>query len=138
MAKNKAEELEAEDAPLTAYAPTALLLQDRDHVIRACDGDQEYIYLATCGRNNFTVVEVYPGLSKPKTHVRDAEALHELVVGKFKTVELALSKLKDMIFEGFEFIPEPQAIVRVLTSRRAEPLVPPAPGSNRRLQPANV
>lgn len=129
MAKNKAASkaapIETEDALLDAYAPTALLLQGRDHVIRACDGDQEYVYLATFGRNLFTVTEVYPGLDKPRTHVRDAETLQELIVGKFKTVELAMEKLKAMIFEGFEFIPEERSAIVLVRSAvsRQEPKV---------------
>lgn len=118
MAKNvkkDADECETVDAPFEAYAPVALLLQGDDFVIRACDGDQEYVYIAMKKRSKYTVMEVYPGLSKPDTNVREIDSQKELTVpGKYDTIEAVVEMLRERIFEGFEFMPEPQAIVRVL------------------------
>lgn len=117
MAKNEKKvepQCEVVDAPFEAYAPIALLLQDDDFVIRACDGDQEYVYIAMLKRSKYTVMEVYPGLSKLETNVREIDKQSDLTVpGKYDTIEAAVEMLRERIFEGFEFMPESQAIVRV-------------------------
>ena len=64
-------------ARLEAHGPTDVKVDGTadDWLITGCDGDQVYIYLAvkkTKRSKTFTVTEVYPGLLKKRTALREA------------------------------------------------------------------
>jgi hypothetical protein len=101
-----------ETAPLEAYAPMSLVVQDKDYIIRACDGDHEYVYLAFYkeqrGKAFYQVVEAYPGLSAKHTNVRDAFDQKDLVLtDKCDSIELAVNTIRDILFADFEVAPAP-------------------------------
>jgi hypothetical protein len=95
-----------ETAPLEAYAPNAVKIDGtEDWLIRACDGEQEYMWLATKRKNakRFTVTEVYPGLLKKRTDLRDADSAEELVLdSKCTSMPDLIEDLEEIVFEGFE------------------------------------
>lgn len=112
MGKKKAEPKD-EIAPLEAYAPQALMLQGEDFLIRGCDGDQEYVWVAHWRGKTYTITEVYPGLLKKRTTLRDADEPDDLKLeGRFKDLPEALEELTEILMEGFDDdgdggIPEP-------------------------------
>jgi hypothetical protein len=95
-----------EDAPLEAYAPNAAKIDGTgDWLIRACDGEQEYVWLATKrkGAKRFKLTEVYPGLSKKRTHLRDAKVAEDLVLTCDSTeIGDVIEDLDEVVFEDFE------------------------------------
>jgi hypothetical protein len=95
-----------EDAPLEGYAPNAVKIDGtNDWLIRACDGEQEYVWLATKRKNakRFKLTEVYPGLLKKRTELRDAKTAEDLVLISDATeIGEVCEDLEDVIFEGFE------------------------------------
>lgn len=95
---------EVEEAPLEAYAPHAAPLQNEDFLIRGCDGDIEYVWIAEKRNTFFCVTEVYPGLSAPETELREAADMDDLVfsVGALKTLDKVLDELTERLFEGFD------------------------------------
>lgn len=111
MTKKKQQEvLSIEEAPREAYAAQALHLQDDDFIIRACDGDYEYVYMATRkrGTKNYKVVEVYPGLAVLHTHVRDVEAGDKdlVVPGRYGSIEAVIEELNAFILGDLEVEPK--------------------------------
>jgi len=108
--KNQQEVLSIEDAPHEAYGAQALHLQDDDFIIRACDGDYEYVYMATRkrGAKNYKVVEVYPGLAVRHTHVRDVEAGDKALVvpGRYGSIEEVIEELNAFILGDLEVEPK--------------------------------
>ena len=95
---------EAEIAPLELFEPTAIKLQDDDHHITACDGEQTYVWLATKKPGKkYRVVEVYPGMSKRSTLKRSARSAQDLVLlGDYETIEEVIAELAEIIFEDLE------------------------------------
>lgn len=93
-----------EDAELEGYAPTLTPIQKDDFLIRACDGDQEYVWIAQKRKTTYRVVEVYPGLSVRHTAMRDAKDDKDLVVSqKLTSIEAVvtdLTKLYNALFDG--------------------------------------
>ncbi len=111
MSKNAAEkkaqkapkEPTIEEAPLEAYPPQAVQIQDEDFLIRACDGDHEYIWIAEKRAKTYKVTEVYPGLAEPDTHAREATEPVDLVVGgRFKHLSDILEALTEAVFHDTE------------------------------------
>lgn len=100
---NVCEVVETEDADREAYFPIAAVVQNEDYIIRTCDGDHEYLYLAMRKKGGYSVAEVYPGLSQRNTRVRDLKDAKDLVVGTFKNIEQVVTVLQKVVFEGFEF-----------------------------------
>ena len=101
--KKKAEE--EETLPLELYSPNAIKLQDDDWAIRACDGETEYMWLATRKKNKkfYRVVEVYPGKARMKTFIRDLRE-HSLEMScRFDHISLVLEFIDDQIMDGLEF-----------------------------------
>jgi hypothetical protein len=103
-----------EDAEREGYGPVATPIQNDDFLIRACDGDQEYVWVAQKRRTTYRVVEVYPGLSVRHTAMREAQEDKDLVVSQKLTsidaVITDLTKLYKALFDGEvepETAPEP-------------------------------
>ncbi|MEE8615538.1 MAG: hypothetical protein V3T11_10050 [Roseateles sp.] len=91
-------------APLEAHGPTAVKVDGTadDWLITGCDGDQVYIYLAvkkTKRSKTFTVTEVYPGLLKKRTALREADEPIDLVLlGKHSDLNEVLQDIdEDMV-----------------------------------------
>lgn len=110
-AAKKAKQQKEEVAPLEAYPAESLPLNETDFVITGCDGDQAYVWIASKPRKRkrFKVVEVYPGLDKPKTALRGSgedgpctEAIDMVLEGTWTTIDELKEDLTDMLFEGFE------------------------------------
>lgn len=99
-----------ETAPLEAYAPQAMVLQGNDYIIRACDGDHEYVYLCTQTKRSglYDVIEVYPGINVRSTHVRDVDPGEtELrVPGRYRAIEEVMNVLHDLILGDLEMEPK--------------------------------
>lgn len=93
-----------EVSELEAYPPQAVQLVGEDFLIRGCDGDHEYVWLALKRKATYRVVEVYPGLKAPETNIREAETADDLVLsGRFTDLSDILEELSEALFEGFEF-----------------------------------
>lgn len=103
MTKKKIAAPEVETAPLEAYPPQAVLLAGEDYVIRACDGDHEYLWTAQKKRTKYHVIEVYPGLAVSESPVRDAYEQADLDLGDYPSISDALEYLTQALFEDFEF-----------------------------------
>lgn len=98
------EVLETVDADREAYFPIAAIVQDEDYIIRGCDGDNEYLFLAVKKQRVYVLTEVYPGLSQRETNVRDVRDVKDLTVpGQFRTIEKCVETVRELLFEGFEF-----------------------------------
>jgi hypothetical protein len=103
--KNTAEkiDIENEEAPLEAYPPQAVILQDEDFLIRGCDGDHEYVWIAHKLRKTYRVTEVYPGLAEPETALREADDLDDLILtGRYTSLSEVLETIAEALFDGFE------------------------------------
>jgi hypothetical protein len=105
---------EMETAPLEAYGPMSLCIEDKDYIIRACDGDHEYVYMAfhmqERARTYYQVVEVYPGLKHKDTSLREARDAKDLVLTdtkKLTTIDSVCKMLTDIMFADFEVAPAP-------------------------------
>jgi len=94
------------ESPHEAYEPRVSAL-GADFIIAACDGEQHYVWLASKGkRKTFQVKEVYPGLAKKRTALRDATEAADLVLtGTYATLEDVQTALAEVLFEGFEACP---------------------------------
>jgi hypothetical protein len=96
----------AEDiAPFEAYEAEHLQLSPTDFLISACDGEQAYAWIASKPhrRKTFKVVEVYPGLDRPKTDIREASSAEDLILdGKWSSLDELKADLTDIVFEGLE------------------------------------
>lgn len=113
----KPEAIEIEDAAREAYAPVATAIDETAFVVRACDGDDEYVYIVAKEGRHFVVAEVYPGLRKRETNVRKASRPIDLVFDKnYKTIEAVVKEIHDVIFEGLEDEDQPTA-----TTKKAAP-----------------
>jgi hypothetical protein len=112
MGKKKTEPKD-EIAPLEAYAPQAVMLQGEDFLIRGCDGDQEYVWVAHWRKKTYVVIELYPGLLAKRTAIRDADEPDDLKLeARFKDLPEVLEELTEILMEGFEDdgdggVPEP-------------------------------
>jgi hypothetical protein len=108
--KNQQEVFETEDAPREAYPVQALHLQEDDFILRACDGDYEYVFMATRkrGTKNYKIVEVYPGLAVRHTHARDVEAGDKdlVVPGRYGSIEEVIEVLNDLLLGDLEVEPK--------------------------------
>lgn len=95
---------EAETAPLELFEPVSIKLQDDDHHITACDGEQTYVWLATKKPGKkYRVVEVYPGMSKRSTILRSARSAQDLVLlGEHATIEEVVQEISELIFADLE------------------------------------
>lgn len=105
MTKKKSSALlstDVETAPLEAYPPQALILAGEDFIIRACDGDHEYVWIATKARKGYDVMEVYPGLAVAESAVREATEVEDLDLGTYPSIPAALEYLTQALFEDFE------------------------------------
>lgn len=97
-----------DDAELEGYAPEATLIQKSDYLIRACDGDQEYIWLATRRKKTYRVVEIYPGLTVKETAMREAEEERDLVVSdRAPSIEAVVADLTKRFKSLFDAEPAP-------------------------------
>ena len=92
----------AEESPHEAYGPRVSALGG-DFVIAASDGEQHYVWLAVKGkRKTFKVTEVYPGLTKKRTAMREATEAADLVLTcNYETLEEVQAALEEIVFEGF-------------------------------------
>lgn len=101
------------EAPLEAVEPGAHKFDGEDAwFIRGCDGEQEYMWIArkkTRRSKGYTVTEVFPGLAKKKTDLREALEADDLVMckdnGKTQTyVDIGdvIEELWELLFEGLE------------------------------------
>ena len=108
--KNQQEVFETEEAPREAYAAQALHLQEDDFILRACDGDYEYVFMATRkrGTKTYKIVEVYPGLAVRHTHARDVEAGDKdlVVPGRYGSIEEVIEVLNDLLLGDLEVEPK--------------------------------
>ena len=113
MSKNQSGEkirdqlLEAvETAPFEAYKPQAIALQGDDFIVRLSDGDHEHVYLATrkSGGKQYSVIEVYPGVSVKHTHMRDVEPGEKdlRVPGRYTSIEAVVEMLTALWSEDME------------------------------------
>ena len=95
---------------LAIFAPVARSLQGDTHEISACDGQQTYLWVLSKrkGDKTFTVREIYPGLIRKHTRIRDVKEATDLVLeGRFTDVEDALEELYEVLFEGLDVDVEP-------------------------------
>lgn len=107
---------ENEVAPLEAYPPKPDILQGEDFIIRGCDGDQEYVWIAHWRKKTYVVSEVYPGMFAKRTAIRKVEAPEDLVdvlEGRFTDLPAVVKELTEILMEGFEDdgdggVPEPK------------------------------
>jgi hypothetical protein len=92
-------------SPLEAFPPMAVKLQGDDWQITGCDGEQVYVWTAikkTKRSKTFTVTEVYPGLQKKRTDLRDASEAADLVLdSKCSKLDDIIEDLEETLFEGF-------------------------------------
>ena len=102
---NKAEEvIECDDAAREAYAATALAIDDDAFLVKACDGDDEYVYVVAKEGKRYGVTEVYPGLRKRETAARKASRPIDLVFDQtYASIEAVLKTIDTVLFEDFEF-----------------------------------
>lgn len=110
--KAKKSALTEGESPFEAFKPEIIELQGDDALIRACDGEQTYLWLVTRakGAKTFKVCEVYPGLAKKKTELRDATDDEDLVfTGRYKTIDEAREALNAALFEDFSDCDEASA-----------------------------
>jgi hypothetical protein len=118
-AKKAREEQVQDVAPLEACPPQAIKFDGEDawH-ITGCDGEQVYMWIAYRKRKSskrYTIAEVFPGMLKPDTALRDAESAEDLVLepeGKFKGTEQigdVLEDLEALLYEGVEEFDEAEA-----------------------------
>lgn len=112
-AKKAKAEKENEFAPLEAVEPGATRIQGDDWLITACDGEQTYIYLASKakGRKNFKVTELYPGLTKKRTAVREADKpIDLLLVGKHQHISDVIEDISETLFADLEWEDDGEAL----------------------------
>jgi hypothetical protein len=105
-ASKKASEVEVDEvvSALEAYAPQAVKLVGEDFLIRGCDGDHEYVWLALKRKATYKVVEVYPGLKASETNIREAESADDLILsGRFSDLSDILEELSEALFADFDF-----------------------------------
>jgi hypothetical protein len=104
-ARQQREENEADVAPYEAFEPQAVKLQGDDWLVTACDGEQNYVYLVTKAKRAKTlkVVEVYPGLAKKRTSVRDASEPIDLVfTGKHTDLNDVIEDIAEALLGDLE------------------------------------
>jgi hypothetical protein len=105
--RKKKSQLKEEQAPFEAFHVEALDLGNGAFVLAGGDGDHSYVWIADRGktgkRKTFRVREVYPGLDKKKTPIRDAdEEVDLLLKGGWTTIDEVKEDLNEILFEGFE------------------------------------
>ena len=88
---------------LELYSPNAIKLQDDDWIIRACDGETEYVWLATRKKKLYRVVEVYPGKARKRTFIRDLNVHGLEVSGRFDHISKVLEYIDGLITDDLEF-----------------------------------
>ena len=98
---------EQDTAPLEAYKPNAARIQEGkdDWMITTCDGEQTYVYLATKGpkAKRFKVTEVYPGMAKKRTAIRDVKEPKDLLLlGKHENISDVIEDIADALFGDLE------------------------------------
>jgi hypothetical protein len=97
-------------APMEAHGPEVVALQDEDHLVKVCDGDQIYLYVVSRpkGRKTFKITEIYPGLAKPDTDLRTEikEPIDLEMTGRFKNLKECFEQIEGIVFEDFEDEPE--------------------------------
>ena len=97
-----------EVAELEVSGPQTIKLQGDEWLVNACDGEQVYVWLVrkkTSRSKGYTMTEVYPGLTKKRTKLRNAKTPIELEIEcKVPRTTMAdvLEDLEDIIFEDFE------------------------------------
>jgi hypothetical protein len=103
---------ELDEAPLEAFAPQARRIDGtRDWYITGSDGEQFYLWLATKRTpktKRFTVTEVYPGVRKKSTHLRDVQTPEDLILEASKSsgdemIGAVLEEIEAMLFEDIVF-----------------------------------
>lgn len=98
---------QVEESPLEAFGPVSILIQGDDWQITACDGEQSYMWLArkkSKRSKGYTVTEVYPGLTKKRTALRDVKEPIDLEMqhtNPLATMSDVLEDLAEIIFERF-------------------------------------
>lgn len=96
-----------EESPYEACEPQAVRIQDDDWHITGCDGEQTYIWLArkkTKRSKSYTVTEVYPGMTKKSTDLRDVKESIDLEMtdtADLKTISDVLEDLSNTLFADF-------------------------------------
>ncbi len=79
--------------------PMVRHLDNTHFEVSACDGQQSYIWLAKKLKGGFKVQEIFPGLTKKRTRVRDAKEAIDLVLkGLYRDEQDVLEELDDALF----------------------------------------
>ena len=103
----RAKKQEAQESPFEASPPQAIRLQNDDWYITGCDGEQNYVWIArkkTKRSKTYSVTEVYPGMSKKRTDVRDVKEPIDLEMTDtkdLKSISDVLEDLDDALFADF-------------------------------------
>lgn len=104
----KARTAKDEEADLEVSGPQAIKLQGDEWMISACDGEQVYVWVArkkTKRSKGYTIFEVYPGLAKKRTALRNARVPKDLEMKHprpLTTLSDVLEDLEGIVFEDIE------------------------------------
>jgi len=97
--------VDEEIAPHEAFVGDPEHIVGDDHLIRGCDGEQHYVYLATRGpkTKRFKVVEIYPATLKKETDLREGCEPGDLLVGKrFVDMDEVQAHIHDLLLGDLE------------------------------------